>query len=99
MSKKLGHFSTTFNGINAFDNMRNTLQQEAELFNIDMPTPQQVGLVMSALRMHQIVVHASNYDRRELHHPDKLTEFYPVESSIGRWLRDAGRELMEASND
>ena len=90
-----GHKQTKVGGRNIADWMQATMQQESQLYNIPMPTPQQIGLVMSGLRMHTIMVHASDYDTSELHQQDKVTDFYPIQSSIGRWLRDAGRELMD----
>lgn len=94
-----GHKQTYIGGLSIPEQLQYTLKQEAELHNIPMPTDKQIGLVMSALRMHNIMVHASNYDRSELGKPGQVTDFYPIESSIGRWLRDAGRKLMEERSD
>ena len=93
-----GHRQTKVNGQSLADHVRPTIMQESQLFNVPMPTDEQIALVASALRMHTTMLHASTYDRSELGNPDKETSFYPVESSIGRWLRDAAREVLDESD-
>lgn len=72
-----------------------TVINECRLYGIAMPTPRQIAVVISAIRMHTIILHASEYDRSELGQPDKVTEFYPIESSIGRFFRDAARVTID----
>lgn len=93
-----GHKQTRIGGRSLADHLRPTIRQESQLFNVPMPTDEQIALVASALRMHTTMVHAASYDRSELFpREDQVTEFYPIESSIGRWLRDAAREVLDES--
>lgn len=71
------------------------IEVESRQFNIKMPTPEQVALVISALRIHTIIEHASKYDQSELGKPDEITQYWPIESSIGRYFRDAARETID----
>lgn len=93
-----GHKQTRIGGRSLADHLRPTLRQESQLFNVPMPTDEQIALVASALRMHTTMLHASTYDRSELGNPDEQTSFYPIESSVGRWLRDAAREVLDESS-
>ena len=72
-----------------------TVKDEARRFGVDMPSPKQMALVISALRMHTIMERAAGYDYSELGKPDEKTTFYPTESSIGRYFRDAGRDILD----
>lgn len=72
-----------------------TVQDECRFFGVDMPSPKQMAVVISAIRMHTIMVHAAQYDQSELGTPEQRTEFYPVESSIGRYFRDAARVTLD----
>lgn len=92
----LGHFETKIAGWTLYEALGDTMRDEARHFNVDMPTEKQTALVVSALRMHGIMAHASSYDQRENYpYQDKRTGFYPIETSIGRWMRDAAREVLE----
>ena len=76
-------------GTKLIDWIKPTLHQEAGFFNVaSIPTDQQIALVISALRMHTIMVHAAQYDQSELADRSKVTEFHAIESSIGRYFRD-----------
>lgn len=91
-----GHKNTLMpDGQTLVDWITPTVKDEARQFGVDMPSPEQMALVISALRMHTIMVHASDYDRSELGKPNELTTFYPVESSIGRYFRDTGRATLD----
>ncbi|HRJ06903.1 MAG TPA: hypothetical protein PK911_05150 [Candidatus Saccharibacteria bacterium] len=72
-----------------------TVKDEARQFGVDMPTPKQMALVISALRMHTIMTQAAAYDFSELGKPDEVTKFWPTESSIGRYFRDAARVTLD----
>lgn len=73
-----------------------TVEDEARFYKVKMPTPEQMALVISAVRMHTIMMRASDYDFSELGHPDQVTQFWAKESSIGRFFRDASRVTLEA---
>lgn len=74
-----------------------TIQHEAKFYNVDIEglTDKQIALVVRALRMHTLMVWASNYDRTELGEKDKETSFYPIETSIGRFLRDSAEVVLD----
>lgn len=72
-----------------------TVKEDCKYYNVEMPSPKQMAVVIRAIRMHYIMEYASNYDRSELGDPDKLTTYWPVESSIGRYLRDAPLLTLE----
>lgn len=90
-----GHKDRYIQGQTIAQYVRPTIQDEANRFNVPMPTDEQIALVVSALRMHHIMVHASDYDRSELGKPDQVTDFYPIESSIGRFFRDSARVVLD----
>lgn len=91
-----GHKDTRMSdGQDLVDWITPTVKDEARLFGVDMPSPKQMALVISALRMHTIMVHASDYDQSELGKPKERTTFYPIESSIGRYFRDAARVTLD----
>lgn len=90
-----GHKQLLINKQNIVDHIRETMRQEAQFYNVaELPSDEQIALVISALRMHHTMVHASEYDYSELHAPDQKTDFYPVQSSIGRYFRDAAGEIL-----
>jgi hypothetical protein len=72
-----------------------TVQDECRFFKVDMPSPEQMAVVISAIRMHTIIVHAAQYDNSELGKPDQVTKYWPMESSVGRYFRDAARVTLE----
>lgn len=73
-----------------------TVQDEARHFGIEMPTPEQMALVISAIRMYTIIMHAAEYDYSVLGKPDEKDTLWPMQSSIGRYFRDAARETLDA---
>jgi len=73
------------------------IKDESRRFGVDMPTDKQIALVVSALRMHTVMEHAALYDRSELGKPGEETKYWPIESSIGRYFRDASREILESN--
>lgn len=69
--------------------LKPTIKDECGYYGVAMPTDEQIAVVARSLRMHHLMVHAADYDFSELHDPSKATDFYPIPSSIGRFLRDA----------
>lgn len=96
MSKFTGHRKVEMpDGSSLIKWVRPTIADEARRFNVPMPTDAQIALVISSMRMHHIITHAAAYDFSELGQPSKVTEFWPIESSIGRYFRDAGGQFLE----
>lgn len=89
-----GHKNTLIDGKKITDHIRPTLEGECRLYGIEVPTDGQIAAVVSALRMHYTMVYASEYDYSELGKPEEKTKFYPVQSSIGRFFRDAGGDIL-----
>lgn len=71
-----------------------TIRDECRHYEVETPTDRQIAIVISAMRMHTIIVHAANYDRSELGKPSEVTSYWPVESSIGRYFRDAASAVL-----
>lgn len=97
MSKQYtGHKSIKMmDGESIVDRIQPTLDQESQLFGVEKPSREQVALVVSALRMHPLLAHAAQYDFSEPGKPDEVTKYWPIESSIGRFFRDASREVLD----
>lgn len=93
-----GHKTRTINGQNIVDYIMPTLIQESRIFGntpIPIPSREQIALVIRAMRMHQLLDYASQYDFSELGKPDEVTRFWPTISSIGRFFRDAPQEVLD----
>jgi hypothetical protein len=61
------------------------------------PTRKQVAMVLHAMADHTAIMQMVNYDMRDLHpNRDKKTEYWPVETSIGRWFHVVAGELEDA---
>lgn len=97
MPEYTGHKQTTMpDGTSLIDWLKPTIKDECNFYgDIPMPTDEQIAVVVRAMRMHHLVVHASDYDFSELHERDKATTFYPIQSSIGRFFRDAPLEILD----
>lgn len=89
-----GHKELLINKENIVDHIRMTVKQECQFYNVEMPNDKQMAVVISALRMHHTLVHASEYDYSELSQPTQVTTFYPTVSSIGRYFRDSAAEIL-----
>lgn len=90
-----GHKQTRMpDGQTLIDWITPTVKQESQLHGVDIPTKEQMAVVVSAIRMHSIITHAAGYDQSELGKPDEITKYWPVESSIGRYFRDAAEETL-----
>ena len=72
-----------------------TVKDECRRYGVELPTPKQMAVVISALRMHTIIMHASDYDRSNLHKPDEVDRYWPMESSVGRYFRDAAQITLD----
>lgn len=91
-----GHKSTLMSdGKTLVEWITSTVKDECQHFGVPMPTDKQMAVVISALRMHTIMMHASDYDISELGKRDVVTDFYPIQSSIGRYFRDAARQTLD----
>lgn len=98
MSKQYtGHKQTNMpDGKTLIEWITPTVEDECRFYKVEMPTPKQMAVVASALRMHTIMMHAAEYDYSELGKPDEVTKYWPMQSSIGRYLRDASRVTLES---
>ncbi len=91
-----GHKKTNMpDGKTLVEWLKPTIQDEARRYSVEIPNDKQIALVISALRMHTVVVHAAQYDFSELGKPDEVTKYWPVESSIGRYFRDSAYETLD----
>lgn len=79
--------------------LRDTIYSECKFYGVPLPTDKQIAVVVSAMRMHTLIMHAAGYDKSELHKPDEVTKYWPTESSIGRYFRDAARETLDLDDD
>lgn len=90
------------NGQNIVDYIMPTIIQESRIFGnapIPIPSREQIALVIRAMRMHPLLEYASEYDYSELLKPDKVTRFFPIVSSIGRFFRDAPLGVLDGSEE
>lgn len=90
-----GHKQTKMpNGKTLVEWISSTVDDECRFYKVPRPSDKQMAVVISALRMHHIMMHAADYDFSELGKPDTPTEFWPMQSSIGRYFRDAASETL-----
>jgi len=80
------------------DWIKPTVKDEARFYGIEMPSDEQIAIVLRSARMHHLMEHAAGYDNSELGSPEEVTKYWPIESSIGRFLRDAPLELLDQIN-
>lgn len=73
-------------------------QLDNRLTGEDKPTRKQVGMVLHALADHTAIMHMTQYDRQSKWHPDKEEEYWPTETSIGRWFHAVGDDLEDRFN-
>lgn len=73
-----------------------TVKDECRFFNVPMPTDKQMAVVISAIRMHTIMMHAADYDTSVLGKPEEKDTLWPMQGSIGRYFRDAARVTLDA---
>jgi hypothetical protein len=74
-----------------------TVKDECRFYNVPMPSDKQMAVVISALRMHTIMMHAAEYDISALGQSDKIDPYWPMQGSIGRFFRDAARITLDGS--
>lgn len=85
-------------GSTIVDWLKVTVQDECKYYGVPMPNDEQIAVVLRSARMHHLMTHAAAYDTSELGSPDEVTKYWPIESSIGRFLRDAPLELLDQIN-
>lgn len=97
MPEYTGHKKTTMpDGTSLVGWLKPTIRDECNFYGgVPMPTDEQIAVVIRSMRMHHLMTHAAEYDYSELHERDKKTTFYPTESSIGRFFRDAPLEILD----
>lgn len=86
---------TVTEGKNIVEWLRPTIEDEARYFGVPVPTDEQIAVVVSSMRMHTLITRAAGYDQSELGKPDEVTKYWPIESSIGRFFRDAARVVLD----
>lgn len=69
--------------------LRPTVDNECQYYNVPKLTDEQIAVVVSSMRMHHLMMHAAEYDYSELGKPDEKQEYWPMQSSIGRFFRDS----------
>jgi hypothetical protein len=93
-----GHKNTKMpDGKTLVDWVKVTIADECRFYGVEMPSDRQIAVVIMSMRMHHLIMHAAEYDYSELGNPDKKQEYWPMQSSIGRYFRDAPRETLEAT--
>ena len=91
-----GHKEPTMeNGRTLVDWIKETVADECRFFGVPMPTDEQMAVVISSIRMHTIIMRAASYDTSELGKPEEVTKYWPMESSVGRFFRDAARITLD----
>ena len=78
--------------------LRPSVIAESKFYHVEMPTDEQIAIVASAMRMHHLIEHAADYDFSELGKPNEVTKFWPMQSSIGRFFRDASQLTLDRIN-
>lgn len=78
-------------GENAADRIMKQLDNR--LTGEPKPTRKQVGMVLHALADHTAIVEMVQFDRRSRHHPEREEEYWPTETSVGRWFYGVGDDL------
>lgn len=90
-----GHKDPLINGQTIVEHIKEGVKHECRYYGIDMPGDMQMAVVISQLRMHPTMAHAVDYDFSELGKPDVATDFYPIASSVGRFLRDSAQITLD----
>jgi len=93
-----GHKDTKINGKNIVDWLKATVQHECDFYGVEPLSDEQIAVVVSSMRMHTLIMHAAEYDYSELGKPDQVQEFWPMQSSVGRYFRDAARDTLDLIN-
>lgn len=91
-----GHHSTNMpDGKTLVDWITPTVDDECRFYGVEPPNKEQMAVVISALRMHKVMAHAAQYDFSETWKPNEKTKYWPMESSVGRYFRDAARVVLD----
>lgn len=91
-----GHKQITMaDGQSLVDWLKPSLTNEARYFGQELPTDMQIAIVISVLRDHSLLMHAAEYDFSELGNPDEVARLWPLQSSVGRFFRDAASDVLE----
>lgn len=77
---------------------RPSIKDECEFYGVPMPSDEQIAVVISCMRMHTIIMQAADYDYSELGSPKQKQKYWPMQSSIGRFFRDAARDTLDLIN-
>ena len=95
---KLGHKNPKMSGGETLvEWITPTVKDECRFYNVPMPSDKQMAVVISALRMHTIIMHAAEYDKSNLHKPDEIDPYWPMQGSIGMFFRDAARITLDGA--
>lgn len=78
--------------------LREGVRNECVYYGVQMLTDEQIAVVASQMRMHHLIEHAAGYDYSELGKPDEVTKYWPMESSVGRFFRDAAAVTLDEIN-
>lgn len=78
--------------------LRPTIDDECRYYGVEPLNDEQIAIVVSSMRMHTLIMHAANYDISELQKLNEVTHFWPIQSSIGRYFRDAARDTLDDIN-
>lgn len=90
-----GHKNTRMpDGKTLVEWLKPTIKDECQFYGVPEPTDKQIAVVVRSLRMHHLMMHASDYDFSELGKPDEVQQYWHLQSSIGRFLRDAPEETL-----
>jgi len=90
-----GHKNTRMpDGKTLVEWLKPTIKDECQFYGVPEPTDKQIAVVVRSLRMHHLMMHAADYDFSELGKPDEAQTYWPLQSSIGRYLRDAPEETL-----
>ena len=101
MSKKTytGHHDTKMpDGKTVVEWLRPIIIDECNFYGVPVPSAEQVAIVVSSMRMHTLIMQAAEYDYSELGKPDQKQKYWPMQSSIGRFFRDAARDTLDLIN-
>ena len=91
-----GHKDTKMpDGKTLIEWLKVTIKDECSFYKVEMPTDEQIAVVVRSMRMHHLMTHAADYDFSELGKPDEITPYWTIESSIGRFFRDAPLETLD----
>lgn len=90
-----GHKNTRMpDGKTLVEWLKPTIKEECRFYGVPEPTDKQIAVVVRSMRMHHLMMHAADYDFSELGKPDEVQKYWHLQSSIGRFFRDAPEETL-----